>query len=181
MGLTWTSVRDTHFGDQTRSCFCRRGWQGLAIEANPKLVGLYRRKRPRDEVLHAVAADYCGESEFFMFSAWQLSSCNRDWADRVTATGQVPSTVSVKTISLSSLRLAVTPADNTFLSIDVEGADLQVLSGIDWSVFRPRLICVEDAEDSSPIGELIKSHGYVKRAQLVVSSIWLHESQIAHR
>jgi len=38
----------------------------------------------------------------------------------------------------------VTPQLNSFLNIDVEGAELNVLSMSDWSQFRPKVVYVEE-------------------------------------
>jgi len=47
-----------------------------------------------------------------------------------------------------------------FLNIDIEGNDLKALRGLNFSQFRPQLICVECWESELGIDELIKNEIY---------------------
>ena len=159
--------------------FYRRGWSGVLIEANPHLADLLRRKRSRDQVYEAVAMDDSGEVEFFVSETWQLSTASPEWAEEILESGQELTKRRMKSLSLQSLNLRARPSDNIFLSVDVEGSDLAVLHGVDWEIFLPRVICIEDTGRSDAIAGLLHKYGYAKRAQLVVSSIFVHQSHSA--
>ncbi len=71
------------------------------------------------------------------------------------------------------------------LSIDVEGFDLKVLESNDWTKFHPRVICVEELEESldenfsSEIGMYLKDENYTKVAWTGLSSIFVENSYLA--
>ena len=67
------------------------------------------------------------------------------------------------------------------LSIDVEGAELDVLNRFAFSYWQPQLVIVETheknederlAEKSKPIGELLDSHNYTKIQADTINTIW---------
>ena len=60
----------------------------------------------------------------------------------------------MKSITLRSLRVFATPLDPYVLSIDVEGAELDVLRGNDWAEFTPPWAKV------SEISEFLNLRGY---------------------
>lgn len=53
-----------------------------------------------------------------------------------------------------------------FLSVDVEGLDLQVLKSNDWSKYKPRVVLIESLDfsldnlDNSEIYKFLVSRGY---------------------
>jgi len=57
------------------------------------------------------------------------------------------------------MREASAPKCVDFLSVDVEGAEAEVIKGIDFCAFSFRVICIE-ARDPSKIISLLATHGY---------------------
>lgn len=51
------------------------------------------------------------------------------------------------------------PNEIDFMSIDVEGAEMPVLKGLNLKVWKPRVICIESTEDSEAHRRL-EEHGY---------------------
>lgn len=68
------------------------------------------------------------------------------------------------------------PADITLLSIDAEGVDLEVLQGLDFQRFRPRLIVTEEfrvhAERESTKLNLLRDNGYRLYAPVGCNEVW---------
>jgi hypothetical protein len=63
--------------------------------------------------------------------------------------------------------------DIGLLTVDVEGMDLEVLQGLDFSRWRPRIIITEDYPPKVPAkSELLKKNGYQFRTRVDVNSIW---------
>jgi hypothetical protein len=54
---------------------------------------------------------------------------------------------------------AAAPACIDFLSLDVEGAELEVIKGVDYAFFRFKYICVE-ARNFNRVSGYLKSNGY---------------------
>ena len=66
-----------------------------------------------------------------------------------------------------------------FLNIDTEGNDLDVLRGLDFKKYKPKLICVELIDHFKPNQKKIKKHGIYefltnKKYQLVWSGHFSH-------
>lgn len=83
----------------------------------------------------------------------------------------------LRSSSLSSLQIRMTPFKPTLISIDVEGLDLDVLKSIDWEKVTPRVICVEDTSrvySETEISKYLKSKGYVLKDSTGISSIYVH-------
>jgi FkbM family methyltransferase len=51
------------------------------------------------------------------------------------------------------------PNEIDFMSIDVEGAEMPVLKGLNLEIWKPRVICIESTEDSEAHRHL-EDHGY---------------------
>lgn len=49
-----------------------------------------------------------------------------------------------------------------YLSLDVEGHELQVLKGVDWSTVKINVMTVEGNEDADDIRSFMKEKGYVE-------------------
>ena len=87
-------------------------------------------------------------------------------------------TIKLKTIRLADIAPSITPNTASFLSIDVEGLDLQVLKTNDWTRFRPRIICVENwdgMQDSTnrEIAAYLNSKNYRMHAFTGLSEIYI--------
>jgi hypothetical protein len=69
-----------------------------------------------------------------------------------------------------------------FLSVDVEGLDLDVLKSNDWSKFRPRFVLAEvlrsslHALENDPVAQFMKGAGYVLFAKQVNTAFFRDET-----
>lgn len=142
--------------------FYKRGWHGINIEPNPDALKLFQRHRKKDINLGFGVADTEGQLSYFMFNEPALNSFDRvlseqrqDHRYRIIDT----KSISVKRLSqiLQEYMPGQTPID--FMSIDVEGYDLQVLQSNDWTRFRPGCVLVESSgfDLGKPGGEPIHS------------------------
>ena len=159
----------------------RRGWQGTLVEPNPDSAQALRKARPRDRVVEAAAGAATGTARFTLFQSDYLSSIDPAVTlQRITAGEAIESILEVPVVTLANLDLYADPDQPYLLSIDCEGADLEVLRGNNWRTFRPRVICVEEPATtlSSPtdIRGLLEGHGYRLQAHTGLSAIYLHES-----
>ncbi len=86
-------------------------------------------------------------------------------------------TVKVRTLT-SLLEEHDSPADFSLLLVDAEGVDYEVLAGLDFDRYRPRVIVTEedpgDAEQHAAKYELLRERGYVLYTVVAdVNSIWV--------
>ena len=126
--------------------FYKRGWRGLNIDATPgsmALFSLFRRKDHNAEIPIASAAE---ELEYFLFVEPALNSFDAELSsERVSRGWPLKGTVRLNTQRLSDVIERHVPSEQEidFLSIDVEGRDLDVLKSANLSKHRPKCILVE--------------------------------------
>ena len=130
--------------DNVSFFFYERGWQGIVVEPQQNLAGLYARLRPRDKTVSALVGTRSGPADFHVFDTFHgLSTTSAAHADAAKALGAPYRTIKVPTITLAELCRAHNLAAIDFLKIDVEGAEADVLKSGDWKRFRPKAVVVE--------------------------------------
>lgn len=130
--------------DSVTKAFYQRGWRGINLEPNPKLLEHYARLRPEDVNLPYALSDFAGEAVMYFTSNSGLSSLDKSVADRHAANGLEIECGTVKIETLANLlKHYGASRDIHFLKIDVEGCEKQVLAGGDWTSYRPWIVVVE--------------------------------------
>lgn len=166
--------------------FYRKGWRGINIDAAPGAMQKFRRHRQGDINLEIGIAEHAASIPFYIFDEPALNTF-----DAATATQRnVLPRVLVRTVALSVKPLATVLRKHlalgqriTFLSIDVEGKDLEVLRSNDWDAFRPEVVVVEtmsediDALATTPHHQFLLSKGYAALAKSVHSSFYIDRTQ----
>ena len=126
--------------------FYQKGWNGINIDAMPGSMNLFKKQRPRDINIEAAIAKDKTEMPFFMFDEPALNTFDRNLASERIAHGwkllkeQIAIATPLKEILSNNL---VSQQKIDFMSIDVEGLDLEVLYSNDWQTFRPEYILIE--------------------------------------
>jgi len=127
--------------------FHMRGWNGINIEPNPAAYDLFRKMRPRDVNLQLGISDLSGELQYYEFDDSALNTFDEHlMRDRESSTSyRVIATLRIRVETLASTLEAHLPRGQVidFLSIDVEGMDLNVLRSNDWERFRPHCVVTE--------------------------------------
>jgi hypothetical protein len=129
--------------------FYKRGWSGLIIEPILTSIIIFKLFRPRDKVLKSLVGEVTGKQLFFHLEPYEYSTTDSEIAQEMQRRPDVKLIRKnlINQIRLDSLEISMSPLNPTFISIDVEGADLHVLRSIDWAKTRPRVICVEEWSD----------------------------------
>ncbi len=127
--------------------FYRRGWRGINIDPLPGMKRLFDLYRPRDTNLQCAVSREPGTATYYMFDDSSLNGCSSECphsAPDVQGHRQI-GRMQVPTVPLKQILDEHLPAGTTidFLTVDVEGMDLDVLLSNDWSRYRPRFILVE--------------------------------------
>lgn len=149
--------------------FYKRGWRGINIEPNPEMLSLFQRQRRRDINLCCGVANREGELVYYMFNEPALNSFDKTVSeqrpnDRYRMIGTRKIRVRPLAAILAEQLPAATPID--FMSVDVEGYDLEVLESNDWSKFRPACVLAEAIgfnlvnPGAEPIHVFMESQGY---------------------
>jgi FkbM family methyltransferase len=148
-----------------------RGSRGVAVEANPNYVDLWRDARPEDLLLNLGIADKPGQLAFHYFSEWSgrntfMTSYARS-LNQVDPRSQVQNIEMIKTVRLDDVveeHLGGRWPD--FLSIDIEGLDYAVLKGARFGKTHPIVLCIETRDgagndESALFLDVLKTKGYV--------------------
>lgn len=149
----------------------KKGWNGLNIEPNPDSHGLFVKDRKRDINLNIGISTQSGTLKYYMFDEPALNTFNPDVVQsRLTNTHyKLLKEVEVSVSTLKRVfdeKISPTTVIN-FMTIDVEGLDLEVLQSNDWTKYRPEWILVEQLDLKSledldfDIHHLLKSVEYV--------------------
>jgi len=126
------------------------GWRGLLVEADPYLAQGLRLGRPGDVVEQVAAAAREGELRFFQVPGTGLGTVDEAEAQAAASRGFEVRESVVPSRPLSAILddfLAGRP-DATIhaLTIDVEGAEAEVLVGLNLERHRPWVVCIEAIE-----------------------------------
>jgi FkbM family methyltransferase len=144
------------------------GWTGLLIEANPDLYWEIVINRPNSNCLNAAIYDRPGTVEFqkidgglYGWSGIREAIEPEHWI-RIAA--NVPkarqSIVEVPCMTLEHALDIHGITDIDYLSIDVEGAELKILSGFPFNKYKIDVIGVEDNFGNPVLDDLLTSNGF---------------------
>lgn len=161
-----------------------KGNKGVCIEPDPILSEKIRRRRSRDTVLNiGIAANDDASAEFFIMTTPTLSTFSRDEAKRYESYGQqkVEKVIQVPCLNVNTIMKKYFPCTVDFVSIDVEGKDLEILQSFDFFSYRPAVFCLETlsyTEDKSEkklmdIIDFMLSKNYFIYADTYINTIFV--------
>src|SRR5436305_366883 len=126
--------------------FYQKGGRGVCVEPDPVLFAPLQTARPRDVCLNVgVGASEAGEAEFYVMSCRTLNTFSRQEAERYQSYGthRIQEIVKVPLLSVNTILEKYFGSRPDFVSLDVEGLDLEILESFDFLKFRPHAFCVE--------------------------------------
>jgi len=140
--------------------FYRKGWTGINVDAMPGSMQAFKKMRPRDINLEFGVGSKEGDFEYYVFNEPALNGFSKELSyERHSSESnyKVVEVVKMKMKPLSKILEEYLPSGQVvdFLSIDIEGLDLDVLMSNDWQRYRPKLVLVEAL--GSSFSELIES------------------------
>lgn len=127
--------------------FYKKGWSGINIDAMPNSMSLFNKIRPRDINLEIPLSDKKQKLKYYMFNEAALNCFSKEMAEKRDGKDdyKIISEKEMETSTLEEILEKHLPYDQEidFMSIDVEGLDLQVLKSNNWRRFRPKFVLVE--------------------------------------
>jgi FkbM family methyltransferase len=123
------------------------GWRCLIVEPMPDFCQKIRSVRSC-EVAEIAASDKAGEVEFYVAAGVEtLSTIEKDdkhFARIKSLSDKEIKKITVKTARLDDILFERGITDIDFITIDVEGHEMSVLSGMSFGAISPRIVIIED-------------------------------------
>ena len=133
----------------------KRGWRGINIDLDKENIKLFNYARNDDFNLKAAISSNEGESDlFFYHNKSPINTLNKKVSQHRNA--KVKEIKRIKTTTLNSaIEKSFFKNDKfDFLSIDVEGLELEVLKGFDLKKYSPAVIVIEYLDLSTKMLEI---------------------------
>lgn len=167
--------------------FYKRNGKGVCVEADPTLIRRIRQVRPKDKIIHAgVAVSTEREADFYVFDVPSISTFNKEEAELRSSSGQnkIIKVAKVPLISINDLIKRNFETFPDFISIDIEGLDLEVLKSLDFERFPIPVLCAETCTYSEnhirpkdlSIAEFLLSKGYEVYADTYINTVFINKS-----
>jgi len=126
--------------------FYRKGWRGINIDATPGSMKLFNKERGGDINLEIAVANEKREMTYYIFNEPAVNTFDEKFLDKAIDDGyEMIRKQKIETIALKEILTEYLPKNKKidFMSVDVEGFDLEVLKSNDFDLFRPSYILVE--------------------------------------
>lgn len=167
--------------------FYEKGSSGVNVEPDPECFLKLASQRPRDVNLNVGVGSHEGTFNYYVMTSRSLNTFSKAEAKRYEIYGkQKVEVVNVNTI----LNEYFEPGPN-FVSLDVEGLEMEILESFDFEASRPEVFCIETltyTEDNTEekvvdIIEYMKEMDYIVHSDTYINTIfvdresWLKKGQ----
>ncbi len=131
--------------------FYKRGWRGINIDALPGSMERFNKSRKFDINIESGVASIESELNYYSFNEPALNTFDKSYADSILKLNNSYRLLGINKIKTNTLKRLLDehlPFDRSidFMTIDVEGYDLDVLKSNDWVKFRPNIVLIESHE-----------------------------------
>jgi FkbM family methyltransferase len=137
----------------------RRGWSGICVDPFPTNMGARTCRVFKD------AVDSVSGRKVSFAAAGETGGITTHLSSGKDAVGRAP-TVTLPTVTLGEiLHRAAAPPFIHFLSLDIEGAELEALRGFPFAEYKVGAMAIEhnyEEPKRSQIGALLNAHGYIR-------------------
>ena len=142
---------------------------------------VFQKLRPRDINLEIAISEKEQILTYYMFNEPALNGFSKTISTkRQTEEYQIVDTIDVSSFSLSKILNEHLPFEQKidFLSVDVEGLDLQVLESNDWDKYRPKVVLAEvlgaslNTIKQDPVYKYLTNQGYILFSKLIHTCIF---------
>jgi len=150
--------------------FYLKGWRGINVDANPGTKRLFDSMRSKDINIQTGVSLTPDKLNFYMFENNVFNTFDKKTAEAHCKefSISIKEIIKVQTITLAELLNTYLPLSQKidFMSIDVEGFDMDVLYSNDWQKYKPKVLVVEclytDYEDIQNMETVkyLKQFGY---------------------
>ncbi len=168
--------------------FEQQGWRGICIEPHPASFALLRQMRTAVCINAAcVASDETASVTLYTEKLGFLSGLDADRTEDVRRRYQKRGlvfdqfqAVEVPALTLNAALQTHLPPHTAldFISLDVEGTELEVLRGLDLHRYRPRVLVIEanTAQDRETLSAYLATFGYSFARRREVNTFYVRDA-----
>lgn len=167
--------------------FYKRAWKGINIDANPQSIAKFKRFRKRDININVGISDKNIPLNYYMFEAGAMNTFSEEvYKARIgNKETKFLAKKEIPTKPLQQVLEEYLPKNQIidFMSIDVEGLEMQVLETNDWQKYRPRVVLVEEYErnllslNDSQVYQFFTREGYRFSAKTFSTFVFVDVTQ----
>ncbi|OHA58692.1 MAG: hypothetical protein A2571_01405 [Candidatus Vogelbacteria bacterium RIFOXYD1_FULL_44_32] len=173
--------------DNNTFLFYTQGNHGVCVEPDPKLCLLTKKIRKNDICLNlGVAPVPSPATNFYVMKSKSLSTFRQDEADRYIkdqkyGSQSISEIIKIPLATINELLIKYFPTGLDLLSLDTEGYDEEIISSLNFKIYRPKVICIETLrynaaghlEKQANIIEKLRHQGYTLFGDTYINSIFL--------
>ena len=154
----------------------RIGWRGINIDLSKYSIDLFNYLRPNDININSAVSNVDGETTFYYQKQLSQLTTTKKNISLERMQGKIKQRlISAHTLNTLLKNSVFSNKKIDFLNIDVEGADYEAISSLNFDIYKPRLICIEIAET-----DISNSKIYKFLRELNYKMIWSSKSNISH-
>ena len=154
----------------------KRSWNGINIDISEFSIKLFNYLRPNDVNINSAVSNTEKEISFYYQKKLSQLSTIKKAISNERMQGNIKEK-KIKSLKLNSI-LNQSKFKNRqidFLNIDVEGADFEVLKSLDFTIYEPKIICIEIMEKN-----IFESEIYNFLKDLNYNKVWSSKSSFNH-
>jgi FkbM family methyltransferase len=137
--------------------FYKKGWRGINIEPTPHLFDAFLKYRKNDINLNIAISDTNDTLTFFEFNESALNSFDEKLSleRESNPSYKIINRRQIQVYKLADILEKYLPANQEidFLTIDVEGYDMNILHSNNWVKYKPKFILIEADLDFNHLNE----------------------------
>jgi FkbM family methyltransferase len=182
--MTYLDIGAHHpFENSNTYYFYRKGYRGVLVEPNVDFSELLRGVRPEDTTLVAgIGASAAKEADYYVMSDSLLNTFSKEEVEHQEKVSKgriaIRDVIKMPLLNINDVIAEHFKEAPTFVSIDTEGLDLAILKSLDFSRYRPKVVCAETIvykthKTRPEIAQFMESQGYVAQGGSMVNTIFV--------
>lgn len=180
-----TNLSNTYF-------FYTRGSNGVCIEPSPVLAKKIKSARPRD-IVRAVGVGAVSQPPmpYYILTAQTMNTFSKKDAEQTITAPQmyghqkIESSILVPVVGINDILKEYADTYTDFVSIDTEGMDEEIIRAIDFTTYRPTVLCIETISQddngifykNKNIHTILEQNGYMEYADTYVNTIFVDKKK----
>lgn len=189
--ISYLDIGANHYANLNNTyLFYLLGMKGVCVEPDPNLFKKLIKKRSRDTCLNVgVGTKDMKEEKFYIMSNPIFNTFSESEALKIENIGEakINKSILMKLINVNSLIKDNFSKCPDLISLDIEGIDLEILKEFDFSIYRPKIFCIETitfsttlrGQKSIEILNLMEKNNYKIFADTYINTIFVDQNLIS--